>query len=195
VTFHGLLKPVSEAFVAAALTVSGLTREQTLAFPEPRAVMEDFARWIAAHSTGRPMFVSDNNGFDWRFINWYFHELTGNNPFGHSSTNLAPRAARERLLRLVGRTARVCVVVCSPPPGAHLIWQRSPGRSLPNQVPPRSHNTRRGATEKSRRIDGTPPAPTTRVARSCHLGWPSPGRWPQAGRRPTGAATSTSPRT
>ena len=34
------------------------------------------------------MFVSDNNGFDWQFINWYFHEFTGKNPFGHSSTNL-----------------------------------------------------------------------------------------------------------
>jgi hypothetical protein len=88
VTFHGLLRPVSETFVAASLAVSGVTREQTLAYPEPRAVMENFARWIAAHSTGRPMFVSDNNGFDWQFINWYFHELTGKNPFGHSSTNL-----------------------------------------------------------------------------------------------------------
>jgi len=88
VTFHGTLKPISETFVAEALAVSGVTREQTLTFPEPRPVMEDFARWIAAHSTGRPMFVSDNNGFDWQFINWYFHEFTGNNPFGHSSTNL-----------------------------------------------------------------------------------------------------------
>jgi len=88
VTFHGRLKPVSETFVAAALAVSGVTREETLAFPEPRGVMEDFARWIAAHTTGRPMFVSDNNGFDWQFINWYFHEFTGQNPFGHSSTNL-----------------------------------------------------------------------------------------------------------
>jgi hypothetical protein len=88
VTFHGLLRPVSETFVAAALAVSGVTREQTLAYPEPRAVMEDFARWIAAHSTGRPMFVADNNGFDWQFINWYFHAFTGKNPFGHSSTNL-----------------------------------------------------------------------------------------------------------
>ena len=88
VTFHGRLKPVSESFDAAALAVSGVTREETLAFPEPRGVMEDFARWIAAHTTGRPMFVSDNNGFDWQFINWYFHEFTGKNPFGHSSTNL-----------------------------------------------------------------------------------------------------------
>jgi hypothetical protein len=34
------------------------------------------------------MFVSDNNGFDWQFINWYFHHFTGSNPFGFSSTNL-----------------------------------------------------------------------------------------------------------
>ena len=50
--------------------------------------MEAFARWLAAHSTGRPMFISDNNGFDWQFINWYFHHFLGKNPFGHSSTNL-----------------------------------------------------------------------------------------------------------
>ena len=34
------------------------------------------------------MFISDNNGFDWQFINWYFHHFLGKNPFGHSSTNL-----------------------------------------------------------------------------------------------------------
>ena len=34
------------------------------------------------------MFISDNNGFDWQFVNWYFHHFLGNNPFGHSSTNL-----------------------------------------------------------------------------------------------------------
>jgi len=35
VTFHGRLKPVSESFDAAALAVSGVTRAETLAFPEP----------------------------------------------------------------------------------------------------------------------------------------------------------------
>ena len=88
VTFHGQLRPVSERYDHASLAVSGLSREQTLAFPEARGVMESFAAWIAAHTTGRPMFVSDNNGFDWQFINWYFHEFLGKNPFGHSSTNL-----------------------------------------------------------------------------------------------------------
>jgi hypothetical protein len=87
-TFYGRLRPVSDNFVPASLAVSGLSRADTLAFPEPRGVMEEFGRWIAAHSTGRPMFVADNNGFDWQFINWYFHEFLGKNPFGHSSTNL-----------------------------------------------------------------------------------------------------------
>jgi len=88
VTFHGRVRPVSEKFIAASLAVSGVSRAETLNYPEPRSVMADFARWIAAHTVGRAMFISDNNGFDWQFINWYFHQFLGQNPFGHSSTNL-----------------------------------------------------------------------------------------------------------
>lgn len=88
VTFRGRLRPVSERFVAEALAVSGATREETLTYSEPAGVMKEFERWIGAHTVGRPMFVSDNNGFDWQFINWYFHAFVGKNPFGHSSTNL-----------------------------------------------------------------------------------------------------------
>jgi hypothetical protein len=50
--------------------------------------MENFAAWIRETTEGRPTFVSDNNGFDWQFINWYFWHFTGGNSFGHSSTNL-----------------------------------------------------------------------------------------------------------
>jgi hypothetical protein len=88
VSFEGRLHPVSDTFVPESLAVSRLSRAETLGFPEPGSVMQEFARWIAVHTIGRPMFVSDNNGFDWQFINWYFHEFVGNNPFGHSSTNL-----------------------------------------------------------------------------------------------------------
>jgi DNA polymerase III epsilon subunit-like protein len=87
-TFHGRVKPVSDKFIPASLAVSGVSRAEALSYPEPRIVIEEFARWIAAHSAGRPMFISDNNGFDWQFINWYFHQFLGHNPFGHSSTNL-----------------------------------------------------------------------------------------------------------
>ena len=87
-TFYGKLKPISEHWIPEALAVSGFSREETLQFDEPKTVMEEFSAWIADNSKGRPFFISDNNGFDWQFINWYFHHFTGNNPFGHSSTNL-----------------------------------------------------------------------------------------------------------
>lgn len=87
-TFYGQLRPVSEKWIPEALAVSGFTREQTAGFDAPAAVMAAFARWVAEVSSGRPMFVSDNNGYDWQFINWYLHHFTGGNPFGHSSMNL-----------------------------------------------------------------------------------------------------------
>jgi len=49
--------------------VFSFTREQTLAFDPPETAMADFATCLAAKSKGEPMFVSDNNGFDWQFIN------------------------------------------------------------------------------------------------------------------------------
>lgn len=87
-TFYGQLRPISEQWIPEALAVSGFTREQTLKFSNPESVVRQFAEWIAEHSRDRPMFISDNNGFDWQFINWYFHHFTGANPFGFSSTNL-----------------------------------------------------------------------------------------------------------
>ena len=87
-SFYGRLKPISEQFVPEALAVSGFSREETLGFDEPESVMSDFAEWLKGECKGRCLFVSDNNGFDWQFINWYFHHFIGRNPFGFSSTNL-----------------------------------------------------------------------------------------------------------
>jgi 3' exoribonuclease, RNase T-like len=87
-TFYGRLKPVSEKWLPDALAVSGFSREQTLEFDDPKAVMEQFAAWLSREVKGSPQFISDNNGFDWQFINWYFWHFTGANPFGHSSVNL-----------------------------------------------------------------------------------------------------------
>lgn len=87
-TFYGKLKPISEKWIPEALAVSGFSREETLAFDEAESAMSDFAAWLKENSTSRPMFFSDNNGFDWQFINWYFIHFLGKNPFGFSSTNL-----------------------------------------------------------------------------------------------------------
>jgi len=88
ITFYGQLKPISEKYIPEALAVSGHTRDETLLFDEPKIVMENFANWIKSNCKDKAIFISDNNGFDWMFICWYFHHFTGSNPFGHSSQNL-----------------------------------------------------------------------------------------------------------
>ncbi len=50
--------------------------------------MTNFADWFKNVATDRPVFISDNNGFDWMFICRYFHHFTKANPFGFSSQNL-----------------------------------------------------------------------------------------------------------
>ena len=83
-TFYGQTRPISDRFAPEALAVSGFSREQHLAFDDPKMVMEKFANWLGEHSKDRPVFVSDNLAFDWQFINFYFHRFIGRNPFGFS---------------------------------------------------------------------------------------------------------------
>ncbi|MGA1870739.1 MAG: exonuclease domain-containing protein [bacterium] len=86
--YSAFLRPISDNWIPKALNISHFTREETLGFSDPAKVMQDFAQWIKSVSSGTPHFISDNNGFDWQFINWYFIHFIGHNPFGHSSTNL-----------------------------------------------------------------------------------------------------------
>ncbi|WP_394834775.1 exonuclease [Pendulispora rubella] len=87
-TFYGRLRPISDQWVSEALHISGFSREETLAFDEPKQVMTEFDQWLKENARNRRLFISDNNGFDWQFINWYFHHFLGRNPFGYSSLNL-----------------------------------------------------------------------------------------------------------
>jgi DNA polymerase III epsilon subunit-like protein len=86
--FYGQLRPVSEKWLPDALRVSGFTREQTMQFKDPVSTMTEFRDWLKSNCRNQPTFISDNNGFDWQFINYYFHHFLSHNPFGHSSTNL-----------------------------------------------------------------------------------------------------------
>ena len=87
--FHGKLRPISDRFEPEALKVVGRTREETLAFPAPILVMREFELFIQRNNVGkRALGISDNNGFDFMFANWYAHHFLGRSPFGHSSTNL-----------------------------------------------------------------------------------------------------------
>src|ERR1700687_4693154 len=70
-TFYARLRPISEKWVPEALAVSGVTREQTMQFDPPLPAMRDFDGWLKSNCSGdQPIFISDNNGYDWQFINW-----------------------------------------------------------------------------------------------------------------------------
>lgn len=87
-TFYAEIKPISERWIPDALAVSGFSREQTLSFEDPKEAMIRFEAWINQASKGRPIFIADNPGFDFAFINYYFHALLGRNPFGFSSRRI-----------------------------------------------------------------------------------------------------------
>lgn len=87
-TFYGQTRPIVDAFIPDALAVSGITREQHLNFDDPKEVMERLVTWLAEHSQGRAVFVSDNPSFDFSFTNYYLHRFTGGNPFGHSGRRI-----------------------------------------------------------------------------------------------------------
>ena len=87
-TFYGKTKPISELWIPESLSVSGFNREEHMGFDDPYTVMKNFRDWINETSVGRPIFMSDNNGFDFAWINYYFHTFIGSNPFGWSSRRI-----------------------------------------------------------------------------------------------------------
>ena len=88
-TFYAELRPISDTYIPEALAISGFSREQCMKFPEPRDAMQNFEIWLQKNIPNkRPIFWADNNGFDFAFINYYFYQQLGRNPFGWSSANL-----------------------------------------------------------------------------------------------------------
>ncbi len=87
-TYYGRLRPISGNWIPEALKISGFSRADCMNFENPEEEIGKFRTWILENTVGAPMFISDNNGYDWSFVNWYFHHFAGSNPFGHSSTNL-----------------------------------------------------------------------------------------------------------
>jgi hypothetical protein len=87
-TFYGQMMPISDQWIPDALAVSGFSREEHENFSHPKSVMENFAKWLNEHSIGKPVLISDNNGYDASWINYYFHVYCGKNPFGWSSRRI-----------------------------------------------------------------------------------------------------------
>lgn len=88
-TFYSdIIKPETKDYEPDALAVSGVSRENQLKGKGPFEVMFLFNNWINKYSKGMPILISDNNGYDASWINWYFHTYLGKNPFGWSSRRI-----------------------------------------------------------------------------------------------------------
>jgi hypothetical protein len=88
-TFYGQTKPISKNYIESALSISGFSRKEHEKFDDPFDVMPKFAQWIKDNSKDRPIFISDNNGYDFPWINYYMWVYnSGNNPFGWSSRRI-----------------------------------------------------------------------------------------------------------
>lgn len=88
-TFYGKLAPITDNYQQQAIAVTGLTRDVTANYPDPEATIIEFEYWVSfTNVSQKPQFFSDNNGFDWQFVNYYFWKFGKGNPFGHSSTNI-----------------------------------------------------------------------------------------------------------
>lgn len=87
-TFYGKIKPISSEYNTESLSISGFSREEHETFDEPEKVMKEFAEWLQSVCKGKPTLISDNNGYDASWINFYFHKYYGSNPFGWSSRRI-----------------------------------------------------------------------------------------------------------
>lgn len=91
VTFYAELQPLSSEFLPEAMEIGGLSLEvlKRTGMGAEQAMLH-FAGWIeqVVPPGARPVFVAFNAPFDWSFINHYFHEFLGYNPFGHNGVDI-----------------------------------------------------------------------------------------------------------
>lgn len=55
---------------------------------DAKKAMSMFKEWLEEVDNEKLVFVSDNNGFDWMFVCWYFWHFLNENPFGYYSENM-----------------------------------------------------------------------------------------------------------
>ena len=88
-TFCAKTRPITDRFNPEALAISCSSREEHMTYDSPAETMNSFKDWILKVNVGsRPVFLSDNLAFDWQWINYYFHNFVGENPFGYSGRRI-----------------------------------------------------------------------------------------------------------
>jgi ribonuclease T len=89
-TFYVELKPVNEKFVPDAMKVVGRTLQDFAKGGRvPKEAMRAFRDWLVSDAkAAKPVFVGFNASFDWAFVNFYFHQYLGQNPFGFGGIDI-----------------------------------------------------------------------------------------------------------
>lgn len=85
------LKPVSNEYVPEALAVTGLSLDSLAKTGmDPKEAMTQFAAWTRSLSQNGEslVFVGFNAAFDWSFVNYYFYQFLGENPFGFAALDI-----------------------------------------------------------------------------------------------------------
>ncbi len=85
-TFYGETAPISGSYKSEALAISGFGRRDHEQFPLPKETMSNFLNWLKQFN--KPVLISDNNGYDAAWINYYLLKYAGENPFGWSSRRI-----------------------------------------------------------------------------------------------------------
>lgn len=90
--FYVELKPTRRESVDSSLRISQLSLETLKKTGvQPAEAMKQFADWlkkVAPSSRSRPIMVAFNAPYDWSFIDHYFLEYLGENPFGHAAIDI-----------------------------------------------------------------------------------------------------------
>ena len=88
--FEGKIRPKTNTWNSEALGVTGLSREETMMFERPEIAIPGFVEWVNSNTEPgkRALFCSDNNGYDWGWLNYYLWRYAEGNPFGHTSCNI-----------------------------------------------------------------------------------------------------------
>lgn len=133
VRFYLELRPLNENAVPEAVAVTGLDLKKLASDGvAPAESMTRFRDWVlAVAGEEKPVFVGFNAGFDWSFVNWYFHSYLGENPFG-----FAPLDVKSYYMGLTG---------CS--------WADTKSSRLPDRFQPRpttAHNAEADAVAQAR---------------------------------------------
>ena len=89
--FYVELQPTTDDVLPEALAVSGLSMDALREHGRPPAeAMAAFAEWVerVVPAGSEPVFVGFNAPFDWMFVNEWFHQHLGRNPFGHRALDI-----------------------------------------------------------------------------------------------------------